>query len=99
MHTMITTMIGRCMMPWVGDSWESLFDWNGWGEMPENERVLLSSHTQQAHDNGQVMRFWAVPDNGASWAEQVNAGVDYINSDKLPELAAFFASIDTVDGE
>ncbi|MGL1959608.1 MAG: carbohydrate-binding protein, partial [Colwellia sp.] len=77
------------LMPWVGDNWDSHFDWNGSGEMTESERVLLSSLTQKADDNGQALRFWAVPDNVASWTAQVNAGVDYINSDLLPELAAF----------
>lgn len=77
------------LVPWVSASWSSLFKWNGTGPMPEMERKLLKEYVAKAHTQGRLVRLWAAPDNADSWAIQYEAGVDLINTDKLPELRAF----------
>ncbi|MFN2441022.1 MAG: hypothetical protein ABR503_17615 [Chitinophagaceae bacterium] len=35
------------------------------------------------------MRFWAAPDNEASWKMQMKLGVNLIGTDKIDDLANF----------
>jgi alkaline phosphatase len=35
------------------------------------------------------VRFWGGPDRLSAWEEMKRAGVDLINTDRLPELGAF----------
>ena len=76
-------------MPWISDSWRSNFKWNGRGALSKIEEAKLNGIIEQAHKNGQKLRFWATPDTPASWALFYNAGVDFINTDKLESLAKF----------
>jgi glycerophosphoryl diester phosphodiesterase len=57
--------------------------------MPTAEREKLRQITAQAHQQGRKVRFWGGPDIPVLWAEQLAAGVDLINTDKLAELRAF----------
>lgn len=77
------------LIPWVSASWGSQFQWNGIGAMPEAERKKLRDHVARAHAKGRLVRFWGTPDRPEAWAEQRDAGVDLINTDKLAELRAF----------
>jgi hypothetical protein len=79
----------RHLIPWISDNWRSHFRWDGRGNMPAEEQRKLESLVQQVHANGQMLRLWAVPDTPASWTVQQNAGVDFINSDRLEDLAKF----------
>ncbi|MDP6795020.1 MAG: phosphatidylinositol-specific phospholipase C/glycerophosphodiester phosphodiesterase family protein [Verrucomicrobiota bacterium] len=76
-------------MPWISDSWRSHFKWRGKGELSTAEQVKLKRIAQQAHNGGQKVRFWAAPDNPAAWESLHKAGVDFINTDRLDELAKF----------
>jgi len=76
-------------MPWVSDSWRSHFKWRGKGELPAAEQAKLKRIVQQAHEDGQKVRFWAAPDNPAAWKVLHQAGVDFINTDRLEALAKF----------
>jgi hypothetical protein len=84
----------RHLMPWISDNWRSYFRWDGRGEMPETEQVKLQSFVQQAHKNGQMIRFWGTPDVIPCWQVQIKAGVDFINSDRLKDLAGFLKGKD-----
>ena len=77
------------LIPWVSASWGSQFKWNGKGEMPADERAKLKEYVAKAHARGRMVRFWATPDKPEAWAEQLAAGVDLINTDKLPELREY----------
>lgn len=84
------------LMPLISDRWTRYFSWRGKGDMPEEERVQLRLYVQQAHDRGQLIRFWATPDKAgkereAVWTELVEAGADLINTDDLVGLRAFFS--------
>ncbi len=77
------------LIPWVSASWSSLFKWKGEGAMPAEELKKLKDYVAKAHAQGRKVRFWATPDRAEAWAAQRDAGVDFINTDKLAELRAF----------
>jgi hypothetical protein len=81
-------------MPLVSDRWTKYFSWMGKGEMPEKQRALLQMYIKQAHEKGQLIRFWATPDapgeeREAVWKELLDAGVNLVNTDDLGGLRAF----------
>jgi hypothetical protein len=82
------------LMPMISDNWHQHFRWDGKGEMPESERAKLKRIVTKAHDADRVVRFWAIPENEAVWAELRSAGVDLINTDQLGRLATFLRSDD-----
>lgn len=76
------------------------FSWTGTGPMPKHERWRLKDIVDTAHANGQKVRFWINPEDPparreAVWKELLNAGVDYIHTDYLPELRAWLLKNDT----
>ncbi len=52
----------------------------------------LGCLTDDAHVLGRSLRLWNAPDDEATWTAELAAGVDYINTDDLAGLDAFFAS-------
>ena len=82
------------LMPLISDRWTKHFSWMGKGEMPQEEKERLRLYVQQAHEKGQLIRFWASPDKpgkqrDALWTELREAGVDLINTDDLAGLRTF----------
>jgi hypothetical protein len=77
------------LMPWISDRWGLHFRWQGEGPMPEAEKAKLLSIVRKTHQHGRLLRFWATPERPAIWRELRAAGVDLINTDKLPELQQF----------
>lgn len=82
------------LMPLISDRWTSLFSWKGKGEIPGKELIRLKQYVQQAHQNGQLIRFWATPDapgpeREAIWKVLMEVGVDLINTDDLEGLSEF----------
>lgn len=73
--------------PMVSGSWMSDFKWMGGGVQPDAERSLLMKRVAEAHSHGQKIRFWASPDNEAMWQTLLQARVDYINTDRVANLA------------
>ncbi|MGG1572491.1 phosphatidylinositol-specific phospholipase C/glycerophosphodiester phosphodiesterase family protein [Fictibacillus sp. NRS-1165] len=86
-------------MPVISDNWTKHFTWQGEGEMPSEERDKLNRIVKTAHNNGQMVRFWATPDldlpnRKAVWDELMKADVDLINTDDLPELQKYILEND-----
>ena len=75
------------LVPLVSDNWRLHFRWNGVGEFPTDERAKLKAVVAQAHSQGRRIRFWGAADRSEMWQAQLEAGVDLINTDRLPELA------------
>lgn len=76
-------------VPLVSQSWGSLFKWRGKGPFPAEEEEKLKSFVARAHAQGRKVRFWAVPDREEGWKALREAGVDYINTDRLDALREF----------
>lgn len=82
------------LVPWVSAAWNSLFQWNGEGEMPDAERKKLREFVARAHQQGRMVRFWATPEKAAVWKELLAADVDLLNTDKLADMAKFLREND-----
>jgi alkaline phosphatase len=76
-------------MPVISDEFSSVCGWNGQGEMPAVELQKIKQLADKVHLEGKKLRLWAIPDHSKAWATLLKAGVDLINSDKLPELKAY----------
>lgn len=82
----------RHLIPLVSDNWTLHFKWRGRpeeGSLPDAERTRLHELVTRAHARGQRLRLWGTSDAPAMWKELRDAGVDLINTDKLPELRSF----------
>jgi hypothetical protein len=77
------------LVPLISGSWETMFKWDGTGEMPDNERATISRIVQQAHEQHRTVRFWGGPDNENMWRQLQALDVDWINTDHLAEASAF----------
>jgi hypothetical protein len=77
------------LVPLVSESWRTLFRWDGDGEMSASDKARLKGLVSQAHAQGRKIRFWALPDRPEAWKVCQDAGVDLINTDKIPALSAF----------
>ena len=51
--------------------------------------VKAKKFIDQVHQLGKPVRLWASPDKPAAWEQFMQWGVDYINTDKINELADF----------
>lgn len=78
------------LMPLISDNWTSVFSWKGTAPLPSEEYEQLTNLVEQAHQQNRQIRFWKVPDNPAAWKVLQDAGVDWINTDNLSGLEAFF---------
>jgi len=77
------------LYPLISASWMSVFDWTGAGKMPAEERAQLDAWVKQAHDNGQRIRFWALPFSLDVWDVAYESGVDLINVDFMDKIQKF----------
>jgi alkaline phosphatase len=53
--------------------------------------VKAKQFIDQVHQLGKPVRLWASPDKPAAWEQFMQWGVDFINTDKINELADFIA--------
>jgi alkaline phosphatase len=76
----------------ISDNFGKYSSWKGEGPLPEADRKKLESVIAAAHQLKKPMRFWATPDNENAWRVLVKLKVDYINTDKIQELANFLST-------
>ncbi len=80
-------------MPLISESW-SEWGWQGFGERPGDQFRSLKEFSDGAHAMGARSRLWGAPSKLPKrreilWQMQLDAGIDLINADHLPELRAF----------
>lgn len=63
--------------------------WNGKGRLVAHEQDTLQKLIAAAHALGKPVRFWATPDNTNAWYHLIKLKVDYLNTDRIAELATF----------
>jgi hypothetical protein len=83
----------------VSDPYSSHFTWRGRGMMPKAQKERLDSLVKVAHDHGRQIRFYALPQNANVWRAMLDAGVDWINVDKLQQFAVFYKEYVKAKGE
>jgi alkaline phosphatase len=64
--------------------------WNGENNIPAAEELILKKEISKAHQLKKPVRFWDAPDNENAWKKFMQLKVDYINTDRITELADFF---------
>lgn len=80
---------GKDFMPRISFSYNSLLQWKGKGEMPDEEKQKLKAFMQKAHSNDYTIRMWAAGNKKKVWKELTDAGVDWINVDRLKKFRRF----------
>lgn len=78
--------------PLISDNWRTHFTWDGSGEIPPAELEKLRKLVRDVHGQRKKLRLWAVPDRPSVWGVLADAGVDWINTDRLTELREFLLS-------
>jgi alkaline phosphatase len=73
----------------VSLSFERYTSWKGENEIDKKDKKLLQHIVDTVHHAGKTIRFWAAPDNEASWKLQMKLGVDLIGTDQIDKLAIF----------
>ena len=85
-------------MPLISNSWPSVFQWQGSGAMPADERAKLDQIVAAVHATpAQELRFYATPDRSAQqylsvWQVERAADVDWLNTDELAALQSFLVA-------
>lgn len=75
-------------MPMLSQNFVSLFGSQS-APFPEDVKEKIRDIVDQAHMNGQIIRFWNIPHDEAFWAELLECGVDTINADYYQRLRDF----------
>jgi alkaline phosphatase len=73
----------------LSDNFVKYAFWNGSDSMPAASLAKIQDAISKAHMIKKPIRFWASPDKPNAWRQLMKLGVDYINTDKIDELAAF----------
>ena len=80
------------LFPLISQSWRPTFGAFEAGGLPASDRTKLRDLIARTHAQGRRLRFWGVPDQPVVWREFYSLGVDMLNTDNLPGLAAFLQS-------
>ncbi len=67
--------------------------WDGNGTIPAGEKKIVDSLIKKIHRLNKKIRFWNAPDFANAWYQLIEAGVDYINTDHIPELSVFLSKL------
>lgn len=73
----------------ISDNFRLYSQWNGKGIPVAEDLAKMEKVIARAHALGKKFRFWATPDDVNAWKTMMKLGVDYINTDKTGELAAY----------
>ncbi|GAO44049.1 alkaline phosphatase [Flavihumibacter petaseus] len=64
--------------------------WKGYkSSIPETELQRLQQSIQRSHSLGKPIRFWNAPDSITAWYQFMDLKVDFINTDRISDMAAF----------
>ncbi|WP_347218413.1 alkaline phosphatase [Chryseobacterium sp.] len=70
-----------------------LVKWNGKGIPRDEETGKIKKAVDKAHAQQKPMRFYGAPDFPNAWVNLMDMGVDYINTDHIPDLKKFMNAI------
>lgn len=77
------------LMPVVSDNYSRWSSWKGKTELQPNDLVRIRDLAQRVHAEGKKLRLWSIPDHEVAWPALLDAGVDFISTDRLTELHTF----------
>ncbi len=76
-------------IPLFSDNFRNYTQWNGKGSLVKEDKAKIDAVLGKVHGLQKKFRFWATPDEVNAWKTMINLGVDYINTDKVDELANY----------
>lgn len=87
------------LIPLISENWTTTVTRKGVGEMPAARRDRLRGIVATAHADGRRVRFWDTPDEPgpareAVRREELTAGVDLLDTDRLADRDGFLADGD-----
>ena len=85
----LTSSLPKHLVPLVSLPWKTHFTGKGDAPLTGPEMARLREMTALAHKHGRRLRFWGSPDTPECWRVQREAGVDWLNTDRLREMRAF----------
>lgn len=92
----ITKMADSTLRPVVSrysSAWKKFFTWTGKGEMPLKERKQLNELVTEANRLGKHIRFYHIPDKPNVWTTLLEAGVHWINTDRLRDFKKHYLTV------
>ncbi len=75
----------------ASDTYKSYFTWNGKGEMPWQEKIMLDELVNLAHTEGRQVRFWNMPETPETWKLFLDMGVDWMHVDDIEAFKTFYS--------
>lgn len=75
------------------DNFKGYSTWKGTGPLIISDKARIENAVKTAHTLHKPLRFWAAPDIPEAWLQLMRLDVDYINTDKIQELAMFLDSL------
>ena len=81
---------------WVSDHARIYTKWRS-GAMNEADKEKIRNAVRQAHAKGAKFRLWGYPDNPEAWRLAMELGLDYINTDRPADVAAFLRNVEKAD--
>lgn len=75
------------------DNFNNYSSWNGKDIPTEPDIEKIVTAVTKAHTLNKPIRFWAAPDAPNAWNQFIRWNVDYINTDKIQEISAFFDKV------
>jgi len=85
------------LMPAVGMNWRREFpNFDGQTLSPDEQKKLIE-HVRKADEKGRKLRYWNAPDNEVLWGILRDAGVHFINTNRLEALRNFMLDCDKAE--
>jgi alkaline phosphatase len=76
-------------IPMFSDNFKQYSSWKGEGPIPAADKEKLTRAITRVHGFGKTIRFWNAPDSPNAWQELTRLRVDWINTDRPAEAAAY----------
>lgn len=80
------------LIPVISDHYSNWSAWKGKADAQPEDLARIRELAERVHAEGKKLRLWAIPDNEKAWKALLEAGVDFINTDRLPELHLYLSS-------
>lgn len=80
------------LMPVISDHYSNWSTWNAKTDAQPQDLARVRELAKRVHAEGKKLRLWAIPDHETAWKALLDAGVDLINTDRLPELHKYLSS-------
>ncbi len=82
-----TAALSRIVM--MSDNLKKYTNWTAMNRIPDADKKKLQLIIEKMHQLQKPVRFWNAPDTREAWEQLIELRTDYINTDHIPELAAF----------